>query len=184
MNEYNPYQASPSAGPAFSASGNGGVTPVVIAHLSRTKFWVQFLGVLGIIGSVIIILGVLGFMVAGASVTSSLLGAGANVSGAAVNAGGVVYLAIGALYLFISIKLFGYGSAIGQLRLSGQVQHLELALDRQRSVWKSIGVIAMVMLVFWVLAIIAAVLFGLSVARQAPGRGSLLPTPSGSATSP
>ncbi len=152
---------------------------MVISHLVRTKFWVQFLGILGIIGSAIGILVVLGLMIAGASTVSSMF-PGARLSGAALIGGGAFYLLFLVIPLYISIKLFGYGSAIGQLRYSGQVQHLELALDRQRTVWKAYGIITMLMMALWLVAVLGAMAFGFSMARQVPSRGSLLPNPSGS----
>lgn len=73
---------------------------------------------------------------------------------------------ISLFYLFVSIKLFGYGSAIGTLRYTGQVADLELALDRQRSVWKSIGLVMVISIVLWLLMVVGMVIFGATMAQQ------------------
>ncbi len=169
MSDYNPYQASSVPGLAGTgANPGGGISPTVISHLSRTKPWVQFLGILGMIISGLILLAALFAMVGGASAGNVLFRGAAGVPpAAAMMVLGVVYLLIGAVYFFISFKLFGYGSGIGSLRYSGQIEHLELALDRQRSVWKSIGILMVIMMVVWVLGVIAMLVFATRMAGEA-----------------
>jgi hypothetical protein len=169
MSDYNPYQAS--SVPGITAAGSnqgGGISPTVISHLSRTKPWVQFLGVLGMILSGLILLVGLFVMLGGDAANRAMLGRAQGESAAPMMMGlGVFYLLLGALYFYISVKLFGYGSAIGNLRYSGQIEHLELALDRQRSVWKSIGIIMLIMIVLWVIGVIAMVTFATRMASNA-----------------
>ncbi len=92
-------------------------------------------------------------------------------SGAAMPAGvfgmmGVIYLAMGLVYLWLGIKLMGYGSAIGSLRMSGSVQHLELALDHQRSFWKTMGIMTLIGIVIFFVMMIGMMFVGATMATK------------------
>jgi hypothetical protein len=72
---------------------------------------------------------------------------------------GLLYAAMGVLYLFPSIKLWKYGSSIVRLMGSGSNADLIEALEQQRSFWKFVGIMILIMIVLYVVAIIGALGF-------------------------
>jgi len=72
---------------------------------------------------------------------------------------GLLYAATGVLYLFPSIKLWKYGSSIVRLMGTGSNADLVEALDQQRSFWKFVGIMILVMIALYVVAIIGAIGF-------------------------
>ena len=146
----NPYQ-TPAAniGGQQSISTGDGVSPEVVDMLVRTRPWTLFLAILGFIMVGVIVLVALSTMSTGIS------------AGVAM---GLVNLAVAVIYILPSIKLLQYSSAITNLRIYPNSQSLEIALDRQRSFWKTMGIFAMIGIILMVIGII----LGVSAASSAP----------------
>lgn len=143
----NPY-SSPVTD-AKSSGGSDAITPGVIRALAGTRPWVRLCSVIGFIS--------IGFMLLAA--LAMLAGGGAAMlngdSGAMPFTGfpviiGVAYLVMAALYFYPAIKLWKYGSHIVTLMSSNSVTDLEAALDCQRSFWKFVGIMVIIMIVFYV----------------------------------
>lgn len=154
---YTPY-GTPAANPTNFTTGQ--VSSIAIDILRRTKGWVRFLAVIGFIGC--------GFMlIAGLFM---LIGMGAVMSGsgntAAIGAPffmiGILYIVMAAIYLFPCIKLNQYASSIGRLMNSQSNIDLETALNAQRSFWKFMGVIMLIILSIYVLIFIVAFIAGIA----------------------
>lgn len=167
MSTSNPYEASQYSGQLDAEMHGGGVSPTAISHLSKTKPWVQLIGILAIIGAVLMVGFALIVMAGGGIATAAMQSSrGEAFPSEMFILMGAIYLVMGIVYLWLGIKLIGYGSAIGSLRTSRSVQHLELALDHQRSFWKTIGILTLIGIVVFVIFMIGALIFGATMASN------------------
>jgi Family of unknown function (DUF5362) len=167
--ETNPYSA-PAANPSFGSNiGGGPVSAAAVAALAATKPWVRFMSVMVFIAA--------GFMVLAAIVmgVAAMSGTMMKSSGGAANpfAGPLglvliaVYAVLAIVYIFPGVKLWKYASSIAVLMQTGRDEDLVAALNQQRSFWKLIGVMLLVMLVLYVVAIVAGGVFaGISAAKM------------------
>lgn len=123
----------------------GGVTPNMIEALDQTKPWVRFLSILGFVGVALMVAGSLFFMVAGGIMAQRgpLAGQGLVL--------GMVYLVMALVYFFPVLFLFRYASAIASIRGGDEVAGVERALHAQKSFWRFVGILALIVLVLYVL---------------------------------
>jgi hypothetical protein len=164
--EANPY-STPSANLYGAASGAGGdaVSPSTIAQLTGTKPWVRFM-------SVLMWIGVAFMLIAGAGMgVVSVMGAGkastGPFGGKEIIVFAIIYGLMAFVYIFPAIKLWKYANRIGSLGASHSVADLDAALNEQRSFWKFIGIMTIVMLCFYFIFIIGMIGFGASAAMKA-----------------
>ncbi len=150
MNPYLP-PADPAAR-AFPSDGRAGVSEMSVEMLRQTKPWVFFLGVLALIGSGLMALVGLGMLVLGAVASAS--------GGPPTFVLGLVYLPMALLYIYPGIKLWKYGSAIGRLVSTRDGGDLDAALSEQKSFWKYMGIMMLVLIVFETLMIVVAMVAG------------------------
>lgn len=143
---YSPYQA-PSTNP--SATYQAEVSALSLDILRRTRVWVRLLSVLGFVGLALMFLGGLALIMTMSSRNNYWYSSNLGV--------GVVYLVSIILYLYPIIKLSQFASSITHLLASQSVVSLEAALNHQRAFWKYCGIIALLLIVFYILAIISAV---------------------------
>lgn len=161
----NPYSA-PSSNPGGRESlgfGQEGVTQGVVSQLARTKGWVRFIGVLGLIGAGFMLLGGIA-MLAGAGAMGKVMEAQPGLKGPGNGvflAIGFGYLVFGLLFFYPSLKLNSYASAIARLIFTGRGADLEDAIEHQRAYWKYIGVL-MVLMVLFMVAMIGLAIVGVS----------------------
>lgn len=180
--EVNPYSV-PASNPfgGSSVEAGGGITDGVLQQLRGTKGWVKLFAILCFLGGGMMALG--GVVVAamgllGGSALGTALGSG---EGALAGLGGAVvglvigglYALLGALYFYPGFKLWGYGSTIDDLLKDRSAVTLEKALNYQRSFWKFTGILMVVMISLYVLAVIGMLIFG--VLGAATGAGALQP---------
>jgi Family of unknown function (DUF5362) len=157
----NPYQASSHS--AYPTS-SGSVTPATLQALAGTKPWVRLCSIMGFIGAGFMILAGLAMMTSGAMVgMSSQQSAG--LAGLPMIMG-IVYIAMSLLYLFPSLKLWQYGSAIVRLMSSNSTSDLEAALDQQRGFWKFVGIMMIIMIAISLLAMVGGILAGIAGAAR------------------
>lgn len=152
---WTPPPAAPAPVPAGMASGD--VPHEVIELLRKTKPWVRFLSVLGFIGLVLMLLGALGALVMAAAAGS--------FSGPQVIPV-VAVLVAGAFQFPALLFLSRYASRIKNLLASGHPQDLEDALSAQKSFWKYLGILTIVMIFLYIIGIIAAVVLGAAMFRR------------------
>lgn len=158
----NPYQASShSAYPAYSG---GNVSPGTQQALAGTKPWVRLCSIMGFIGAGFMILAGLLMMTSGAMVGMSSREA-AGLAGLPVVMG-ITYILLSIIYLFPSVKLWKYGSAIVRLMSTGSTADLEAALDQQRGFWKFVGILMIIMLAFMLLAMVGGIIAGIAGAAR------------------
>lgn len=163
----NPY-SSPAANLYGSTSGGAAdaVSPSTIAILSATKPWVRFMSVLMWIGVVLMLL-----VAAGMGVISSLGVAKSMPSnafgGVQLIVLAVIYGIFAFIYIFPALKLWKYANRIVSLGATRSVADLDAALNEQRSFWKFIGVMMIILLCLYVVAIIGVVAVGATAAMKA-----------------
>ncbi|MFD0894037.1 hypothetical protein KBB96_03155 [Luteolibacter ambystomatis] len=157
-----PY-ASPNFAQSPVASSGPAVDSEAIRMLQLTRPWVRFCSVIGFIGTGFLILGGLAMLVGGAIAGASTRTSAVPFPGFNI-VFGLVYLVMAALYVFPSIKLWSYGSAITRLMMSGSSMDLVQALNLQRSFWKFVGIMVCVIMVIYALAIVVAI-FGVMATR-------------------
>jgi len=175
--ETNPY-LSPSSDPFGGSSFTSaeGVTDLVLTHLRRTKGWVKFIAIMAFIGAVLMLGGGVMMMIMGifsgaafgamGGAEMGLMGGFSGVLGIGL---GVLYAAMGALYFYPGLKLWKYGTRIDALLLDRSPDTLALALNEQRAFWKFTGVMIIVMLILYVVALVAIIGLGVFGAAAAGG---------------
>jgi hypothetical protein len=132
-----------------------GAPPIAVEWLRRTKPWVRFLAVLGLVVTIL--------SVAGAVALSFTLDSLPGLHLRGVDrllplVGAAILLA---LQLPPLLLLNGYANRIGHLLRSNAPMDLEEALQAQKRFWTYMGILVLVLLVLYVLAILAAVGMGL-----------------------
>ncbi len=156
QNPYTPPSANLTNHGAYGASTELGVTARVVDLLARTKGWVRLIGVLSFIGAAFIIFAALGVLMV------------MSKAGGMVVPIALMYGVMSAFYIYAGVKLNGYANAIGRLIFSGKTFDLEQALDQQRAFWKFAGIIALISIIFMVLAVLGG---AFTASRTIPMRG-------------
>lgn len=168
MNPYLPPTSGTSSPPAggFGApaelaapEGRAGVSDLTMETMRQTKPWVMLMGVVTLLGSAFMLLAAILMMGMGAMMPRS-----GPVSPALL---GLVYLPMAAMYVYPGIKLWQYGSAIGRLMMSRQTSDLEQALAQQKSFWKFVGILTLVIVVLYGLFFVVALIGGIAGASRA-----------------
>jgi hypothetical protein len=157
--ESNPYN-SPSANLFGSSSQTTteAVPSEAITQLQRTKPWVRFFGVMMWIATVVMVLGGVAFLlIAMAGLASPE--AGGMPKAVMVGMAGA-YVLIGFLYIYPTLKIWGYGTAIGKLVNSRSADDLVKALDMQRAFWKFLGVMMIILFAIYFLIFVAMIVAG------------------------
>lgn len=130
------------------------VSDVMLGSLKSTRPWVMFLAILGFVGLVFMVLGSLMFIVVGSAVTQQ-----AKLPAFFGPGFGILELLLALLYFFPCLYLLRYGIAIGNIPRSGQ-DAMEQALKQQKSFWKFMGILMIVLLSLYVLIFIGAIALG------------------------
>jgi len=128
------------------------------SHLLEASKWGKFLSILGFIGIGLMVLLSL-VMVVGLSFASNLSGA----TGFPSAAFGVLYLFIALIYFFPVFYLYKFSTQTRQAILSNNTFSLTSGFSSLKSLFKFMGILAIVMLSLYVLVII----FGVSAAMMA-----------------
>jgi hypothetical protein len=142
------------AAPA-TAEGSAGALPGVTAVLAETRPWVRLIAVVIFVG--------LGFLVLGTTVLLLMSG---QLPGLGVARGEAILLAVmlvvmSAIYVPPALFLWRYASSIGHLQQGGGQQALEAALTNQKSFWKYLGVVILVMVGLYAVAIVGGMMTGM-----------------------
>ena len=132
-------------------TGGSGLSDRAIDMLRQTKPWVRLMSVICFVFAGLMVLSGLIIAMASAAIgTRSGLGLPAMV--------GVLYVALGAFYLVPGIMLHRYAGRIGRLMLSNRMNDLEEALGAQKSFWKFVGIMVLVMIGLYVVGIAIVVI--------------------------
>jgi hypothetical protein len=158
----NPYQ-SPESPIIPEIPQNTGVmlSENMLRYLNGASPWLQFIGILGYIGSGLLVVGGL-FGTIGFSVASSFL---------ALEMGDfpfwiimLIYIPLGVLFFFPAHFTYNFGRKIRSYRFSNSTEDLELAFKNNKSLWKFYGIICIIYLAFIPLVIIITIIGGVAAA--------------------
>lgn len=163
-----PYSTPAADFTPVSRPSEAAITQGVIQQLARTKPWVRFMSVMVFIGAGLMILAallmlVIGGLMSGQSNGNPIFSGGLRFGLAAF------YVLFACVYIYPGIKLWKYASRIGDLVQSGNAMDLESALNEQRSFWKFLGIVILVILSIYVLVIIGSLAVGAFGAMAAKG---------------
>ena len=131
----------------------------MIDSMRSTRPWAMFLSIVGFISVGFMVLAALIMMVVGSVLPQEIDGFPAALMG-------IMYIFMSFFYLVPSIYLFRYSSAIGRFLESMAASEMEAALSYQKSFWKFIGIVAIVMFGFAILGVIAAIVIPLIIGIQ------------------
>ena len=143
------------------------ITEDVRSFIYETSKWTKFLSIVGFVFT--------GFMVlvslsVGAILSSmnSLVGAQNNPYAAMGSGFLTVFLLItAAIYFYPSFILFKFSTAAKQAVLYGDQESLSLAMGKMKSFFKFWGILLIVLLAFYALAILSAIIAGVGAASMA-----------------
>jgi len=130
------------------------VSEEMLVSLKSTRPWVMFLSILGFVCFAFMALGSLLLIVVGNAMTHQ-----SNMPAFFGPGLGMVELILALIYLFPCLYLLRYGIAIGNVPGSGQ-EVMEQALKQQKSFWKFMGILMIVLLTLYVLIFIGAIALG------------------------
>ena len=150
MNTTNPYAAPQSESNVGQSQANGAaeyamVVGRLLSAMSTTKPWITFFAVVSFLFGSLSALG-------GLSVLFVSMGRGQTRSPLAMIGPGIAlfYVLFAALYLVIGKLLWSYRSAIsGFLMTEGSPEMLAVAVDKQASFWRFLGVLTLVSLILY-----------------------------------
>jgi hypothetical protein len=133
------------------------VTPLMVEHLRATKPWVRLISIIMFISVGLMFLGGLVMML-----MPSPMGMGGGGFGALV---GIIYIIMGGLYLAPAYFLHQYASSIGDFVQNGGDSALENALGNQKSFWRFVGILTLVVIVIYALVFLFAIFGAMSAFR-------------------
>ncbi len=142
-----------------SAGSGTEIDPRVIQVLLGTRPWVRFMAVLMFIGAGLMVLVALVMLAAGGTV----FGMG-DLPGGGMAVIALIYAALAILYIYPALKLWSYASKINVLASMQDSNSLFVALDQQRSFWKFIGVMMLIVISLYVVIGFGAVIIGVASA--------------------
>ncbi len=173
METNNPY-TSPQSN-LFGGSAEtttDGVTQGVLLQLQKTKPWVRLMSVVMFLGAGLMLLGglAMGLMGAAGTLNQTASPFGGQM-GAVFGVGmAAMYGILAVLYVFPALKLWKYADRIRDLLASRQLVDLERALNEQRAFWKFVGVMIVVVLIIYAVAIIVGGVIAVSAMMKASGK--------------
>jgi len=148
----NPYQ-SPQAMTELSYGGGSDAGLSRAADMLRqTKPWVRVISVLMFIAAALMVLA--GFFIVGIGASRAPVGIGA--------AAGIVYIVMAVLYVIPAVFLWMYADRIGIFLRQRSLNSLATALQAQKSFWKFVGVVALIVICIYAVVILFAVLAGIA----------------------
>lgn len=146
----NPYQA-PSL-PSISTDLGGADSELGRAAdmLRQTKPWVRLISVMCFICAVFVALAGVVLLVVRPRGMPGGIGAGI----------GLVYIVMATLYIAPGVFLWTYATRIGMFMRHTTPYTLASALESQKSFWKFVGIVTLIVLVVYLLIIVFAMVFG------------------------
>jgi hypothetical protein len=153
----NPY-STPRAeldGSRQGDAASSAVSPAIVEMLRQTKPWARFLAVLGFIGICFMVIASFAMLAVGSTLGRGLpAGLGVGMM--------LVYLVMAGIQLPAALYLNRYASRIGKLVESHDSRDLEDALAAQKSFWRYIGILSLILMCFYLLVFVAVVVAGVA----------------------
>src|SRR5215213_2786165 len=133
------------------------VTPLMVEHLRATKPWVRLISVIMFISAGLIFLGGLAMMFLGSSMGTRGFGLGPVI--------GIIYFIMGGLYVVPAYFLHQYASSIQDFLQGGGDSAMENALGSQKSFWRFVGILTLVIICIYALVFLFAIFGAMSALR-------------------
>ncbi|MBP1628698.1 MAG: hypothetical protein H6Q00_3173 [Holophagaceae bacterium] len=153
-----PIQLDPHPEPEGHQFSFQGYSAQATEILRRTKPWVRFLAVLGLLATALSVA-----LVVALGLTAETL------PGAPPQLNRIAPLLVGGLILALQLPPFlllnRYANRIGRLLRSGKPEDLDRALMAQKSFWKYLGVLTLILMLVYVLALLAVLAMAMVAGR-------------------
>jgi hypothetical protein len=155
--DFNPYSAPqayipPPTGVSFEQAATAEyaeAVPRILEAMRRTRPWITMFSILSFIGGGLMGLGAIAVF---ASAASAQIGAAIG--------GAMFYFMLAAFYIVTGWLLWSYRQGIeGFLASGGGAGMLSIAVDRQASFWKFVGILTLVMMVLYAILGLAMLTF-------------------------
>lgn len=158
--DYDPYKAptAPLESASSSGAGTEAVSASVVALLSQTRPWVKLMGVLVFVGLVFGGLGAVVMLISARAQPDTPPGMGLAM---------IPILLVMLLYIPPGLYLLRYAGSIRLLEQGAGQPALVEALGHQKSFWKFVGILALVMMSFYALVVVVAIIAGVAGVRGA-----------------
>lgn len=156
--------AAPATQTAYSYTAPPGVqtvatiTPQATQHLRGTRPWVLFMSILMFIGA--------GFMVIGGLGAIAMGGMRGMFNGPMAVVIGLAYIVMAAICGVMAYLLLAYAGAIKRFAFSQRSHDLEAALGAQKSFWKFVGILTIVVISLYLVVILIAMVVGATSAMR------------------
>jgi hypothetical protein len=135
------------------------ITSHMVDSMRSTRPWALFISILGFISVGFMLLAAIAIMVLGSVLPQELDGFPAVLMG-------IMYIIMSFFYLVPSIYLFRYASAIASFLDTMSESEMESALSYQKSFWKFVGILGIIMIACAILGVIAAIVIPIIVGIQ------------------
>ena len=151
----------------------GNLTELMLIYLKGASPWLKFIGILGFVFSGLTFMWGLSLMALiprtwqawgfspGFESFSDLTAAMGLAFGGSMG----LFSCIGGIIMFIpSIFIYKYGEKINSFLKTGSIEDLEIAFKNNKSLWKYLGIICIIMLAFIPVAIISGIVVAIALA--------------------
>jgi magnesium-transporting ATPase (P-type) len=152
---YDPYQSPSTLQPQPPPLAHGHLSQRAAMELLGTQAWVRFVSVLMLIASGFMFLSVILSLMEPRSTMDTFSSSRSSAYSSGYMLGQLVMvLLVALLYLYPSILLSRYASAIRRFRYSQSMVDVEAALRHQRFFWRFVGIVSIVTLALFILAVV------------------------------
>lgn len=134
------------------------LTSIGISYLDQARKWTFFLSIIGFITTAFIVIMALFF----GSIMASLDEFGGGMNGVSSGMFTVIYLIIGIIYFFISLYLYRFSVRTKAAFHEQDSAQLEDGLKNLKSYWKLTGIITLVGIVVYAVAIVLMLIGGVA----------------------
>jgi Na+/melibiose symporter-like transporter len=145
--------APPTADLSRTSGHDGGITDAMQESLRKTKGWVLLVGIMLLLAAALTLLGGLVMVFA-----SSMLGENNAMPRGASVAMGAFYLVFAVVYVALATYLIKYSNAISRLNRDRSSEAMEFALAHQQKFWRLAGVLMLLFIALFIVAIFATAL--------------------------
>ncbi len=141
----------------FSTSDALNITPAMRNNFSEIARWAKFLAIIGFVGIGLTVIFALIIGLFMNSLSNELVAAAGMISTTALM---IAYLLIAALYFFPILYLFRFAGKMQLALKTNDNEELQASFANLKSMFKFIGILTIIVLGFYVLAIIGSTVFG------------------------
>lgn len=143
------------------------IDPIIKSHLYETARWGKFLAILGfIVCALVVIVGLFFGTIFSSLVSRSEVSYEGNISTGSFGAlAAVIYIIIAVVYFFPCLFLFRFSTKMKAALNGNEQMDLTLAFQNLKSLFRYVGVITVIVLAFYIIVIIFALLGAAFVSR-------------------